>query len=891
MTLGPAPSQTASDLHADDLIPLCPRHVLRVAQLRDRIRRGETDLQKYELCVQTRGDLLEEQAEVQLLAYACERAMSEECATYRKTKRAPDDEWKTFLRLAEEGHEINSALKTVARFWGQDVVRHYSWESKGGTYCNQLRSAALKYPIWGVAVIGLNLSMLEREKKSLQHRPIRSPNPIAPRDLAYLRQNPPQEQQVVVAPQGFGFDEYGLLVHEQFATASPDTSIPQGADRPDASVDPPTSASTPKADLQSAAPSEEWQTSQEPAVKATKPPFSERADDAARTSGGQAGAGSAGDTATAPRDPPPVPHCPGRADSLGVLGPTNATIDTVTATYALRRPASGPGALADRADSDADDEQAAPPRRSLRSCQPVAYDGLAATGAGAKPKQTRLPVQGLRHPPECCQGVPRDLLSTLNTPSLFNHEAVRALAPFLPKLCRKHLEEYARRTGAILTEHQPPNEAVDASPNAYPFERRRSASLSDIIEHSPKRSRLDPPLPFSPASVRAGTPASRPVHDRVEDGKYRQRVLDGLRTAKPVRGSHGEGIRRLVLSLLEKAKPPNTANRSGKAEAWFCTTAEAARRVESRSPLDAPLITQNQQAFQWDTGSDPMEQYFQRMGRPEQVVPAQIQSRSSEEDSFEQRRLKEFQGRILSQKNHNDPWNGLDLRCPVPLVLPLFLTGENCQLLPDVRDMVLDGVTAERVAASPRDWNEWKNIESWSLLAEGGNNTGPHTDSNACSTYITCQQGPIGFAWMSHPTEEQQRKWMADPHHYTESEWRFIILKPGQTVFFESGTIHFVFRERGVSTFAIGGHVLRWSAIHRWVQVLYAQLRNPAATNEEMGDTAVKLVRAVEKLVKEDRARARRLCGDDVIKEFEKHAKVSTLHTCKWANANWHLEN
>ena len=54
--------------------------------------------------------------------------------------------------------------------------------------------------------------------------------------------------------------------------------------------------------------------------------------------------------------------------------------------------------------------------------------------------------------------------------------------------------------------------------------------------------------------------------------------------------------------------------------------------------------------------------------------------------------------------------NVLDLRCPVLSVIPDFLTRENYQVLPNVRDIVLSRGTAERVAAPPQEWNEWKNV-------------------------------------------------------------------------------------------------------------------------------------------------------------------------------------
>lgn len=85
--------------------------------------------------------------------------------------------------------------------------------------------------------------------------------------------------------------------------------------------------------------------------------------------------------------------------------------------------------------------------------------------------------------------------------------------------------------------------------------------------------------------------------------------------------------------------------------------------------------------------------------------------------------------------------------------------------------------SAERVAASPEDWNEWKNVFEWILLSEGGNNTGPHVDSNGLPTWAIEQVGLVGWAWMSFPTKKEREGWMADPHGFTGGRWRYVVLR------------------------------------------------------------------------------------------------------------------
>jgi hypothetical protein len=149
--------KTESD---DDSIILTTSQFQRVTQFRDDIRLCKTDPERYEACVRVRDELLSEHAGVQLLAAACEHVMFTECAEYKERKRRPgklsaqpaesdEDElmhWKQFLGIAKDGLSIKSkclsALKTVARYWGQDVVHHYQWALKGKMYCDKLCTAA-----------------------------------------------------------------------------------------------------------------------------------------------------------------------------------------------------------------------------------------------------------------------------------------------------------------------------------------------------------------------------------------------------------------------------------------------------------------------------------------------------------------------------------------------------------------------------------------------------------------------------------------------------------------------------------------------------------------------------------------------------------------------------
>ena len=78
-------------------------------------------------------------------------------------------------------------------------------------------------------------------------------------------------------------------------------------------------------------------------------------------------------------------------------------------------------------------------------------------------------------------------------------------------------------------------------------------------------------------------------------------------------------------------------------------------------------------------------------------------------------------------------------------------------------------------------------------------------------------------------------------------------MRPGGTVYFPPGTVHFVFRLRGdeQQTMAIGGHLLRFSDIVQWVETIKLQLRYPNATNEDLSSQVVSgYLHAVKRLVR-----------------------------------------
>ncbi|KUI67978.1 Lysine-specific demethylase 2B [Cytospora mali] len=356
-----------------------------------------------------------------------------------------------------------------------------------------------------------------------------------------------------------------------------------------------------------------------------------------------------------------------------------------------------------------------------------------------------------------------------------------------------------------------------------------------------------------PLSQREMQTEYRPQLDMTHDQGFRRKVLaelaENFTDLKEDDWSRGETTNRYIYAILSKCQHPNTDVRKGPVDIGFLGGNEASTILESGTER-LPIVTAAQQQFRWRSNERPIAQLFRRMEDLSRHVSVQIPSHNFDLPSYETKSLNEIRERFLRGEVSRDPWNILDLRSPLPpSILPSFLTGENCQLLPRIRDSLLEGHCAERIKASKEEWNEWTELLEWVLMSEGGHNTAPHMDSHGWSTWITIQEGNFGFGWLSRPTEKEQEDWMKDPLAYTGGNWRFVILKPGQTVFFPSGTVHFVFRLHAAQTLALGGHLLQWTALERWVQVILWQLKNPNITNEDLGTAPLKYIRSARKLV------------------------------------------
>lgn len=127
------------------------------------------------------------------------------------------------------------------------------------------------------------------------------------------------------------------------------------------------------------------------------------------------------------------------------------------------------------------------------------------------------------------------------------------------------------------------------------------------------------------------------------------------------------------------------------------------------------------------------------------------------------------------------------------------------------------GNSAERVVPARQDWNIWRNVTDWALLSEGGYNKAPYTDGY--STGLWFKKGISASDGCPNQVSGRSKHGSLIHRTIPKENGATSSSRQGKPLFFRSGTVHFVFRERGEQTFAAGGHILQWYRMDRWIEV------------------------------------------------------------------------
>ncbi|KAG8664439.1 uncharacterized protein FPOAC1_013777 [Fusarium poae] len=382
----------------------------------------------------------------------------------------------------------------------------------------------------------------------------------------------------------------------------------------------------------------------------------------------------------------------------------------------------------------------------------------------------------------------------------------------------------------------------------------------------------------SPVASRPST-AANTRHSPCNDKEWKQKALQDLMCRfgdGQEAMTHGERTNRNLYRYLVNASPPNLDESKGDIDARFCTTHEDCKKALTETKN--LIIAKDQQSYKWTLGKPPIQQFLvQWRDEPDLEVCVQIPSRSIDETSYEKLTIGELTQRFLADKASDDPVNALDIRSRSPNIYPRMLEPDSCRFLHLIIDASLSIKSAQRDAASTGEARQHKNLFEGSLVGQRGSNTDVHLDANGFATWITPQDGEFGFIWLTRLTADDMEGWIKD-RSYDKDKVRYVVAKPGQTIFIPPGTPHGVVRLE--DTLSITGHFLKWSDIDSWLRIMDLQREHPRITNEDMTkDSMLRLLEPALNIIQGriERDDVEEMGGQDEAREIEEKAKVLIL--------------
>jgi hypothetical protein len=369
------------------------------------------------------------------------------------------------------------------------------------------------------------------------------------------------------------------------------------------------------------------------------------------------------------------------------------------------------------------------------------------------------------------------------------------------------------------------------------------------------------PIPAAAASLEVVSLTDVPQPPLNADEEFIEQVKEALTAqSKWKTAVVAKRQARRILDLLNVSKAPDTT------EASICSNNEAEKHFQTGAYFKGPIFVNDAQPNSLDTVKNFLDEYYDETSKVHIQDPSIRLARNKAH--VREVTIKQLRDRFSEPKTKSSiPWNCLELATHVDDGLrPPFLSTEDCRLLTKIK------LPSSSDSASRRGYEPgWKEVEKWALLAQAGSLTEPHQDSHGYSTYITVNQGAMGFGWLSNPTPAEKKQWRLAPSTFKGGRWRYQVLRPGRTVFFPTGTVHFVFRLSSADdTLAFGGHVLRCSQIVNWVKCLIDEKANPDITNEDISVSAPAYLDRVARFVKQARRMGQesRWGGPAAITEF-----------------------
>ncbi|KAK5110395.1 hypothetical protein LTR85_001273 [Meristemomyces frigidus] len=319
--------------------------------------------------------------------------------------------------------------------------------------------------------------------------------------------------------------------------------------------------------------------------------------------------------------------------------------------------------------------------------------------------------------------------------------------------------------------------------------------------------------------------------------------------------------------------------------ATFPTEGQARDQISSRALNTLPMITSGSGHHIYNTAVE----FVTAFGSLSRKASIQDSSKPRSGHMNVEPDIRSVLGRLRQDVPSARPYNWLDATSlePIGSGVPCFLQHEDTNLLSLLeKDTSTGDGGVDSARAQPT--SILTDVQRWALVSEAGFPTPPHMDGNGFETWITVMEGDIGFVWWHQPEKDALDRWAGNTHFPQEGNWCFLVLGPGDTVFFPSGTVHAVLRQcrdqhfgtwgQNGRTFAYGGHLLRYSRIATFSSVMRWQMEHPGVTNEEVAITSTRLFYTIGRHVQgiTDDAEAARWGGLTAIETFKANAVAST---------------
>ncbi|KAF5671399.1 hypothetical protein FDENT_10938 [Fusarium denticulatum] len=259
-----------------------------------------------------------------------------------------------------------------------------------------------------------------------------------------------------------------------------------------------------------------------------------------------------------------------------------------------------------------------------------------------------------------------------------------------------------------------------------------------------------------------------------------------------------------IAAFLEFGSPPN---KDDAVKVCYCGSDDAANLIES----GALLVIESQQPFPWN--GPPLIDCFKRLPDPEclrRLEPRDLTRNSpSKTPSFKATMKVKHWVSIPTRQRDT-----VNAKGQVTRRLPFF-------------ERTLQQIQNKLINETPKD------------------------DDN-----LPCRR--LGSRYLFYVSSGPYRDWLdlaqlAGPAKVgtgpISGQARYLVLRPGQTVYMPPGTIHYVFRKLSDPTLITGGEVLTWTGLRRWLCLLKQQELSetePAVTVKKAGGWVACLIKLVK---------------------------------------------